>query len=240
MTSKKTAAAPAKSPASAAPEPATRTKRKRVDKEAVERDYRLGKFTLRELGEKHGCDHALIARWVKRHGWTQDLSKAVKAATNARIIQETVTKAINAGQQVVTDTVLAAAELNAQVVMRHRARVEKAISVAERMLDELDATTLRPGELEEMLEKITEDADQKTMDAARARFAELMRLHNRVASAQKLMLAVKDAQALERQAYGLDDDKPDGSEFSDLTDEELDARIEALQRAHARRAESQN
>lgn len=241
-------AAPAKKPAKAPAKKAAVTKpvtkpdpepRRHVDKEAVERDYRLGKFTLRELGAKHGCDHALIARWVKRYGWTQDLSKAVKAATNAKLIQQAVSNEVTKGQQAVTNTVLAAAELNAQVVLRHRARVEKAVSVAERMLDELDSTTTKSDELDAMFERITEDMDEKALQSARQQFREFMRLHARVGSAQKLMLAIKDAQNLERQAYGLDDDHKPGDDFADLSDEELDAKIEELQRAHARRAEPQ-
>lgn len=43
----------------------------RTDWQAVERDYRTGKFTLRELGAKHDCDRGLISRNAKRHGWTK-------------------------------------------------------------------------------------------------------------------------------------------------------------------------
>ena len=51
--------------------------RRRLDWEAIERDYRTGKFTLRELEAKHGANNATIARraamagprtWPKRFG----------------------------------------------------------------------------------------------------------------------------------------------------------------------------
>jgi len=36
--------------------------RRRIDWEAIERDYRTDKFTLRELEAKHGTNNATIAR----------------------------------------------------------------------------------------------------------------------------------------------------------------------------------
>jgi hypothetical protein len=100
-------------------------KRARVDWDAVERDYRTGKFTLRELGEKHGCTHGAVVKMVKKHGWTQDLTKAVRAATNARLIQEAVSNEVAKGTQAVTNAVLAAAEVNARVIRRHQERAAK-------------------------------------------------------------------------------------------------------------------
>lgn len=39
------------------------------DWEAIERDYRSGQFTDRELGEKYGITHAAVQKWAKREGW---------------------------------------------------------------------------------------------------------------------------------------------------------------------------
>lgn len=46
-------------------------KRKKTDWEAVERDYRTGKYTLRELEARHGANNGLIARKSKKEGWTK-------------------------------------------------------------------------------------------------------------------------------------------------------------------------
>ena len=86
--------------------------RRRTDWEAVERDYRIDKFTLRELAKKHDANHATIARRAEREGWTKDLTGAIRQATNARVISETVQQKCDAAQQNATDTVLAAAEIN--------------------------------------------------------------------------------------------------------------------------------
>ena len=98
-------------------------KRKRADWDAIERDYRTAKFTLRELAEKYGVSHQAIAKRAKVHGWTQDLSIAIKQATNARLVDELVAKEVASSGQAVANTVLAAAELNSRIIQGHRTRL---------------------------------------------------------------------------------------------------------------------
>ena len=78
--------------------------KRRTDWEAVERDYRIDKFTLRELAKKHDANHATIARRAEREGWTKDLTGAIRQATNARVISETVQQKCDTAQQNATDT----------------------------------------------------------------------------------------------------------------------------------------
>lgn len=55
---------------------------------AVERDYRTGAFTIRELEARHpGTSRSAIDRRAKRDGWVQDLSAAVATATQAKLAQ---------------------------------------------------------------------------------------------------------------------------------------------------------
>ena len=114
--------------------------RRRVDWDAVERDYRATQMTLRELGDKHGCDHAAIARKAKKDGWQRDLTSAVRIATNARVIEEVVTKAVNNSQQDVTSTIAAAAEVNTRIIMKHRRKLSdlhELVEVAKAKLEEI-------------------------------------------------------------------------------------------------------
>jgi hypothetical protein len=180
-------------------------KRKRIDWEAVERDYRTGRFTLRELEAKHGPNNATIGRRAEREGWTKDLADAIRQATNAKLIAATTQQECSSAQQSAATTVLAAAEIGKQVILGQRSRVGQAIEVSMRMLAELDTTTTRADEIGAMFERVTEDMDSQSMAAVQAQFREFMRLHSRVSSAQKLMDALGKAQTLERQAFSLDD-----------------------------------
>jgi len=106
----------------------TEPKRK-TDWEAVERDYRATNLTLRELADKHGCKHNSIADQARRHGWTRDLSGAVKAATTAALIEHAVTNSANRHEQATTMVVLAMAEVNKQVLLSHRDRLTELADV---------------------------------------------------------------------------------------------------------------
>ena len=53
-------------------------RRRDIDWPAVERDYRSGSFSLRELAERHRCSHSAIANFASRHGWTRHPSPAVE------------------------------------------------------------------------------------------------------------------------------------------------------------------
>jgi hypothetical protein len=71
---------------------------------AIERDYRTGRFTLRELEVKHGTNNATIARKIKTDRvtdpsrWQRDLAAVVRQTTNAKLIQEMVSSEVSRGQ----------------------------------------------------------------------------------------------------------------------------------------------
>ena len=53
-------------------------RRRDIDWDAVERDYRTGTFSLRELAERHRCSHSAIANFAGRHGWIRNPSPSVE------------------------------------------------------------------------------------------------------------------------------------------------------------------
>lgn len=221
--------------------PAPQTARKRVDWEAVERDYRTGQFSLRELESKHGAGYAKISKRAKDHGWTKDLGDAVRQATSAALIAEVATDRATKGQHAATGVVLAAAELNKQIILGQRARVAEATSVVLDLLGELRATTKSPADLQAVFEKITEDLDGLELASVQAQFRDFMRLHNRVGSAQKLMDALAKAQAMENGAFALetpaankDPAKAPGGNRYEMTDEQLLAEIAEIRAARPR------
>ncbi len=108
--------------------------KRKTDWEAVERDYRTGAFTLREMADKYTISHQAISKQAKNKGWPQDLSIAIRQATKAKLVEELVAKevaknesevakGVAKGCHAVVNTVLAVAELNKQVIMSHRSRL---------------------------------------------------------------------------------------------------------------------
>jgi len=104
--------------------------RKRADWDAIQRDYRTGKYTLRDLQAKHGADHGLISRKSRKESWTQDLSIAIRQATNARLAESLVEAKVTESHQKVTAVVAAAADENTRIILDHRTRLtDLALSV---------------------------------------------------------------------------------------------------------------
>ena len=202
-----------------------------IDWEAVERDYRTGRFTDTELATKHGCSRQSILRRREKdkaagHPWAKDLSQAVREATRAALVEETVQE----GVRNVTDAVLIAAEVNKAVILQHRSDLKAMRDQCFALLAELQAANGTMEELRGVLETLEEfetsaiegdpdlserDKDtrlkrlSKKFDAIRKAAFETADIHNRVGSAQKLMALLKEAQTMERKAFNLDDD-PDG------------------------------
>lgn len=231
--------APAKKPATpseAAAKPEVTAKSKRNDWEAVERDFRTGKFTLRELEKKHGPSYAEISRRSKREAWTKDLRDIIKQATNAAVLRETVTNA----QQDVTETVLAAAETNKQVILAHRKDIAAAQQLCSAMFNELSQATVNPRKLQELMEILVggDDMTEAQIADARAALSDLTKLPTRSLAFQRLSQSMVRLQTMQRVAFGLDEPEqpPPVDEVGDLSDDELDARInERLNRIESSR-----
>lgn len=205
--------------------------KERTDWEAVARDYRVGKLTLREMAEKHGITAGRICQKAKELAWTRgDLKKVVNEATQALLVAEQVEGEVNKVKQGLNDAVLGAAELNKQVILRHRHRIQRTTDVAMRMLDELDSTTTQADKLQELFTIASTDMDDAALQSFRQQFREFMKLHNRIGSVQKLTAALRDAQNLEAQAFGniYDGKTQPGDDTANLTDEELDGAIEQV------------
>ena len=173
-------------------------KPKRIDWEAVLRDYRTGKFTLRELETMHGVSYAQISRKSKAEKWTKDLREVIRHATNVALLRETVTKA----QQDSTDTVSAAVQENTRVILSHRKRLTALSQAADDAMETLMS-------LRGTVREVKDDASL-------------------VGAVTTLTTATKNIIDKERQAYGIDDpEKTKADSFEDLLNAITNGRTEA-------------
>ncbi|CAH2606428.1 conserved protein of unknown function (plasmid) [Rhodovastum atsumiense] len=110
--------------------------RKQIDWEAVEREYRTGTFSTRQLAAKHGCAEGAIRWHAKKGGWQKDLTEAVRRETDARLLRADL-RTTNAREdaQIVSD----AAETRVAVVLRHRRSVARDNERLEKLATKLDA-----------------------------------------------------------------------------------------------------
>jgi hypothetical protein len=211
----------------------TPDKKKRPDWAAIQRDYRTGKFTFRELEDKHGVGYASINRKAKAEAWQKDLSQVVREATEAAVIRDAVLQqgaatgtatATEPQQQNDPDVVavMAAVELNKEVLLRHRRDIRDARDLTMTMLGELKVVGENPDSLEIMFEHMTSEMKpEELMNATRA-YNALVKLPGRIGSVHKLADTLAKLQPLERKAFALDngaDDTPppEGSQADNET-----------------------
>lgn len=179
-------------------------KRHKTDWEAVERDYRTGRFTLRELEAKHGAFNSSIARKAKKDGWTQDLSIAIKQATNAKLTEALVSSAASDGAQKDSSAVLVAAEVNKQVILGHRKGLQELTSVKRTLLDQIQQAAALLPDLAEVVEMVRKP-DDNGIDRANDALRKAMSRSALVDDLKKLADVDEKVRKGEREAFGLDD-----------------------------------
>jgi hypothetical protein len=187
------------------------TKRRKVDWDAVERDYRASQMTLREMGEKHGCTHGAIAQQAKARGWQRDLRPAIDQATQARLIEASLSNAVNGATQELTNVVLAVAEVNTQVILRHRTGLQRITRIKDLLLDQIEQAAMNLPELAEAIEMVR-NPDENGQDKANDALRKAMSRTALVDDLKKLAEVDERVRKGEREAFSIGgDDEPDAT-----------------------------
>ena len=161
----------------------------KVDWEAIEREYRAGQLSIREIGRQYGVSHVGIEKHAKKAGWVQDLKEAVKEEVTTVLVPTIVT----AETEVTTVTnshtheaenkaiVKAAAGRTLKLVQIHRADAQRQREILRTLMA--------------MLRNRVPD-DKVMLDFESLR--DVSTVSRNAASALKSLVSI------ERQAYGLD------------------------------------
>ena len=170
--------------------------RKPTDWEAIEREYRAGQLSAREIGLQHGVSHTAINKRAKAQHWTRDLAKAVRQKVSDTLVSSEVSSG-NAHEAVET-----AAARGVELVRQHRRSLGRAQTIIEKLLAELERGTDNIDEIEEAVEEETAgDGNGKR----RSMMLKAVSLPQRAQTAAALSLTIKNIIPLERQAFSLDE-----------------------------------
>lgn len=115
-----------------------------IDWAEIERDYRTGSMSVREMGRWYGISEGAIRRRAKAEGWERKNTQAGTRAEGASTPPPPV---------VYEGTILTPENATPEAILG-RGR-----NLVLRMMDELDATTSRNGELEALIVSSTDDGD---------------------------------------------------------------------------------
>lgn len=189
---------------------------KQPDWEAIERAYRAGVLSVREIAAAHEVSHTAINKRAKREGWDRDLKAKIKAKADALVSKREVSTEVSSKQ---AETEREIIELNAEVIanirMAHRGDISRSRRLTNKLLDELEGLTDNR-QLFEELGELMREPDDNGQDKRNDLYNKIIDLPGRTKTMKELAETLKTLVALERQAYDLDV-KQGGSEEDTLS-----------------------
>lgn len=209
--------------------------KREIDWAAIERDYRIGQLTMREIARQHEVDVAAISRKAKKLGWTQDLTAEVKTRTRAALL----TKDVNAPSTDVNTALAAdldlAVKTNVAIVLNHRSRIRRLSELEETLVGQLKDAAEKRDEVEEDIEAHT--AGDKNGER-RNRMLKAVALPSHASVLREISTVTKTCIGLERQAFNLDD--PEGGSQGEAKQIDKTMTPQEAAEAYARSLNGQN
>lgn len=183
-------------------------KKKPIDWEAIETDYRAGIKSLRVMSAEYGVSHVAIKKRADRDGWVRDLSAKIKAATEAKVNSSLVTSEVNSGKRINENAVVeAAAETQKDLILGHRKDIGRARKLAMSLLDELEVVTDNR-ELFEQLGALLHSPDDNGRDKLSELYHKAISMPGRTGTMKQLSETLKNLVTLEREAFGIETKGP--------------------------------
>lgn len=109
-----------------------------TDWEAIEREYRAGQISVREIARQHGVSDGAIRKRAKERGWPRDLSEQVRQAVRSELVRTEV-RTSNA-----REAVELAAARGVEVVLSHRRRLSRLGDLADQLTARAEAALSVP------------------------------------------------------------------------------------------------
>ena len=180
--------------------------KKPIDWVAVEREFRAGIRSLRDIGEEFGVSHTGIKKRADEDGWVRDLGAKIRAAAEDKVSKAAVSKIVSAETKATErDIVEANATMQADAVLGQRRDVSRSRGVVQKLFAELE-TQLDCAEDFAKLGELMASPDDNGTDKLNELYRKVMSLPSRVDSAKKLADALRVLIELERKVLRIKDD----------------------------------
>lgn len=203
-----------------------------VDWELIERHYRAGILSLREIAKECGVTEGAIRKRAKKDGWARDLTGKIQQRADDLVRKEAVrtpsTQLTPASEKEVVE---ANAELQYRIRMAHRQDIGRTRSLFAKLMDEVESQSDNLEIFEKLGELLDESGTNErgtwVNDKLNEIYRKVISTPGRVDSAKKLTEILEKVVKLERQAFGLDDDAPAEEEARQtrMTDAERAVRL---------------
>ena len=182
--------------------------KKVIDWEKIELDYRANVKTLRQIADEHGITHGSINKRAKRDGWARDLSAKIKAKTDELVSKSLVSSEVSKEKRLTEKQIIdEGATALTNIRLGQRKDIQRSRKIAMSLFDELEhAVGVENAANLEHLGELLRNEDDKGRDALNDLYMKIISMPSRVKSMKDLSDTLKTLIALERQAFGLDDD----------------------------------
>ncbi|WP_223535669.1 hypothetical protein [Pseudomonas sp. GL-B-16] len=118
---------------------------KQPDWEAIERAYRAGVLSVREIAASCGVSHTVIQKRAKANGWERDLKAKIKAKADSLVAKrEVATQVASKSVETEREIIEVNAEVIANIRMAHRGDISRCRSLTNKLLDELESGVSGP------------------------------------------------------------------------------------------------
>ena len=200
---------------------------KNIDWKKIERLYRAGVLSIREIARECQTTDGSIRYQAKVNGWKRDLTHEARQAFRVKTVENLAkvfdSKELDGQLQKITDEEIVeeAARTQIEVVRQHQKTLGAGHSLTMRLLRELEDTTAHMGELQDLI--TSEYAPQRREGVRRA-----ISLASRATTLRDLAAASRLWVTLERQAFNIVDDRektPDQKKVDEMSAEELRAEV---------------
>jgi len=181
---------------------------KEINWEKIELDYRAGVKSIRQIAAENEIAESGIRRRAKQYDWVRDLSEKIKAKADDIVRKESVRSVVRTKTTISEkDTIDANANEVASVRLAHRKDIQRSRKIAMSLFDELEMMVGQENvKLLEMLGELMWSPDDKGNDKVNDLYMKIISMPGRVKSMKDLSDTLKTLIALERQAFGLDDE----------------------------------
>ena len=200
------------------------TEEKKVaDWELIEKHYRAGIKTVRQLAQEFGVSHTAVQKRATKFGWVRDLTEKIQQTAKSMVATQVVARSV-ATETKLTDaqTIQAYSEVIASVDMVQREDLGVALAVARSQMLELAglgdprfAGALQ--HLADQMDESTEDDDGRVKtDKANELYRYIISLPGRVKMAKEIAGAHGVYIPLQRKVFGMDGKDSNSTPFEDM------------------------
>ena len=182
-------------------------KRIDIDWEAIEREYRAGIKSIRQIGKEFGLTHRSVGQRAAREGWERNLADKIRQAAKNKLAAE-VARSVSAQipKSVEREIVQANAAIQVSIVREHRVDIQRARKLVQALVGDLERVVGDRDLLNSLAELITaDDKDNRRLQA----FMRAIGINENASTLESLTRSLKPLIGMEREAFGIDDRNAD-------------------------------